>query len=82
MVTPAIPSVNTLFSTRVVVRKVQGYMSDSCGTSARYGTTISDSSDHCLYRKAKLSRDWARSAMSRMRVIGGILSLGGMIAGV
>lgn len=73
------PRVNTLFSTRVVVRKVQGYIKDSCGTRARYGTTISDSSDHCLYRMAKLRRDWDTRAMRRMRVIGGMLSLGGMV---
>jgi hypothetical protein len=47
----------------------------------RYGTTISDSSDHCLYRIAALSVDCDMRPMRRIRVIGGMLSLGGIAAG-
>jgi hypothetical protein len=54
-------------------------MRDSCGTSTRYGTTISESSDHCLYRIVKLKRDCTTRPMSRIRVIGGMFSLGGMV---
>lgn len=41
---------------------------------------MSESSDHCLYRMAKLRSDCTTRAMSRIRVIGGMFSLGGMVS--
>lgn len=79
-------SVNTLFSTNVVVRNVQGYTKDSWGTSDRYGTTTwssaAVSSFHCLYRIAALRMDSDSNAMSSILVTGGIFNLGGILVNV
>lgn len=71
-------SVKTLFSTSVVVRKVQGYASESWGMRLRYGMTISECAVHCRYRIAALSSDCSPSVMSEARVTGGIFIRGGM----
>ena len=70
--------VKTLFSTSVVVTKVHGYLRESWGTSETYGTTTLESDVHCGYRIAKLMADCKTRVISKILVIGGILSLGGM----
>jgi hypothetical protein len=54
-------------------------MTDNCGTSVKYGITISVCSLHWRYRIAALSRDWKRRAASTARVTGGMLSRGGIV---
>lgn len=53
---------------------------DSWGTKVRYGTTTSESFVHCLYLIAALRADCETSTMSSIRVIGGMLSRGGMVS--
>jgi hypothetical protein len=56
---------------------------DSWGIKVRYGTKISESAEpvHCLYRMAALKQDCKTSTIRRARVIGGMLSRGGMTLG-
>jgi hypothetical protein len=56
---------------------------DNWGTKVRYGTAISVSTEpvHRLYRIAALKQDCKTSTMRRARVIGGMLSRGGITDG-
>jgi hypothetical protein len=53
---------------------------ESWGTKVKYGTTTSDSFVHCLYLIAALRADCETRTMSSIRVIGGMLSRGGMVS--